>query len=82
MIYFYLKEEKFNLKAEEVKKLTQRPTNEELLSLYALYKQATVGDNNTSKPWAVQLEASAKWNAWNNLKGLTFNLYIIFILYI
>lgn len=28
----------------DVKQLTQRPTNDELLSLYALFKQATEGD--------------------------------------
>jgi len=32
-----------------VKALTKRPTDEELLELYALFKQATVGDNNTCK---------------------------------
>lgn len=53
-----------------MKKLTQRPSNDEMLELYGLYKQATIGDNTTSSPWAVQFEASAKWNAWNNLKGI------------
>jgi diazepam-binding inhibitor (GABA receptor modulating acyl-CoA-binding protein) len=63
------RQDKFNTAAEDVKKLTQRPSNEEMLEIYGLYKQATVGDNNTSQPWAVQFEASAKWNSWNGLKG-------------
>mmetsp|Transcript_1844 Transcript_1844/g.3044 ORF Transcript_1844/g.3044 Transcript_1844/m.3044 type:complete len:101 (+) Transcript_1844:33-335(+) len=44
-------------------------TNEEKLKVYGLYKQATQGDNTTSQPWAVQLEARAKWDAWNANKG-------------
>ena len=49
--------------------LKTKPSNEVLLKLYALYKQATVGDVNIAQPWAVQLEARAKWDAWNELKG-------------
>ena len=37
----------FNTAAENVKKLTQKPTDQELLDLYAYFKQATVGDVNT-----------------------------------
>lgn len=44
-------------------------TNDEKLSLYGLFKQATVGDNTTGQPWAVQLEARAKWDAWTANKG-------------
>lgn len=32
-----------------MKTLTKRPTDQELLDLYALFKQGTFGDNNTSK---------------------------------
>ena len=44
-------------------------TNDELLSVYGLYKQALEGDNTTAAPWAVQLEKKAKWEAWNKNKG-------------
>lgn len=44
---------------------------EEKLKFYSLYKQATVGDCNIAQPWAVQLEARAKWDAWNELKGMS-----------
>mmetsp|Transcript_109904 Transcript_109904/g.154095 ORF Transcript_109904/g.154095 Transcript_109904/m.154095 type:complete len:97 (+) Transcript_109904:37-327(+) len=46
-------------------------SNEEKLETYALYKQATVGDVQGSQPWAVQLEARAKWDAWNANKGMS-----------
>jgi diazepam-binding inhibitor (GABA receptor modulating acyl-CoA-binding protein) len=39
------------------------------LMLYSLYKQATLGDVQGTQPWAVQIEARAKWDAWNSVKG-------------
>ena len=47
----------------------QKITNDEKLSLYGLYKQGNLGDNTDKEPWAVQMEAKAKWKAWNNHKG-------------
>ena len=40
----------FESAAARVKTLTESPSNESLLELYALFKQATVGDNNTEEP--------------------------------
>ncbi|KAH0956167.1 hypothetical protein HN011_002247 [Eciton burchellii] len=61
--------QQFETAAEAVKELTKRPNDEELLELYALYKQAIFGDNNTSKPGMLDLKGKAKWEAWNNKKG-------------
>ena len=55
--------------AEYVKRLKQSPSNEELLSLYKYYKQATVGDNNTSRPGLLNMKGGAKWDAWESVKG-------------
>mmetsp|Transcript_71659 Transcript_71659/g.133979 ORF Transcript_71659/g.133979 Transcript_71659/m.133979 type:complete len:94 (+) Transcript_71659:84-365(+) len=44
-------------------------TNEDKLKLYGLYKQAKEGDNTAAQPWAIQLEAKAKWDAWTQHKG-------------
>ncbi len=49
--------------------LTQRPNNQTLLKLYALYKQATEGDNAATKPGFSDLVGRAKWDAWAALKG-------------
>jgi diazepam-binding inhibitor (GABA receptor modulating acyl-CoA-binding protein) len=49
-----------------VKGLNKKPDNDTLLELYSLYKQATIGNINTAQPWTIQLEASAKWNAWKS----------------
>lgn len=55
---------------ERLKTLTQRPTNEEFLELYALYKQATVGNNSTSKPGMFDMKGQFKWKAWKEKSGL------------
>jgi len=50
-------------------KFTSKPSNEELLRLYGLYKQATVGDNEEKRPGGFDFKAAAKYNAWLILKG-------------
>jgi len=50
-------------------KFTSRPSNEELLRLYGLYKQATEGDNEEELPGGFDFKAAAKYNAWLILKG-------------
>lgn len=42
---------------------------DDLLGLYALYKQGTVGDCDTPKPGIFNIQSRAKWNAWNDIKG-------------
>ncbi|GAA5798648.1 acyl-CoA-binding protein [Helicostylum pulchrum] len=58
----------FNTAAEEAQKLTVKPSNDDLLKLYALFKQATVGDNTTSKP-TFDIKGRYKWDAWTAVKG-------------
>lgn len=41
------------------------------LELYSYYKQATIGDNTTLRPSLFNFKDRAKWNAWNNHKGLS-----------
>lgn len=60
----------FEQATKQVRTLTKKPENHTLLKLYGLFKQATIGDVNTSQPWSVQLEARAKWDAWHANKGL------------
>lgn len=45
--------------------------NEDLLTLYKYYKQATVGDCNTERPSMFNMEGRAKWDAWTSVKGLS-----------
>ena len=51
------------------KSLTERPDNATLLKIYALYKQATTGDNTEKKPGFTDMVGRAKWDAWNDVKG-------------
>jgi diazepam-binding inhibitor (GABA receptor modulator, acyl-CoA-binding protein) len=53
------------------KKFTSKPSNEELLKLYSLYKQATEGDNSDERPGGFDFVAAAKYNSWLALKGKT-----------
>ncbi|MFT6147296.1 MAG: acyl-CoA-binding protein [Myxococcota bacterium] len=54
-----------------VKTLTSRPSNEALLSLYALFKQATAGDVSGKKPGMFDLKGRAKYEAWSGKSGLS-----------
>lgn len=60
---------KFEAAVAGSKELTERPDNATLLKIYALYKQATEGDNETKKPGFTDLVGKAKWEAWSKLKG-------------
>jgi diazepam-binding inhibitor (GABA receptor modulator, acyl-CoA-binding protein) len=51
------------------KEFTKRPSNEELLQLYALFKQATEGDVSGDRPGGFDFKAIAKFDAWEELKG-------------
>lgn len=59
----------FKNASEEVHKLSSKPSDAELLALYAHYKQGTVGDVNVDKPSFYMLKDVAKWNAWSELSG-------------
>ncbi|XP_002736654.1 acyl-CoA-binding protein-like [Saccoglossus kowalevskii] len=59
----------FNKAAEDVKNLKTRPSDAEMLKLYALFKQTSVGDCNTDRPGMLDFKGKAKWDAWNEKKG-------------
>lgn len=60
---------RFDSAAAQAQKLPGRPDNATLLQLYALYKQATVGDVNIRRPGGFDFKEQAKWDAWSKLKG-------------
>lgn len=49
--------------------IKERPSNENLLKIYALYKQATDGDVSGERPGGFDFKAIAKYDAWAALKG-------------
>jgi diazepam-binding inhibitor (GABA receptor modulating acyl-CoA-binding protein) len=64
-------QDQFTAASEKVKGLTSRPSNEDLLSLYGLFKQATEGDVHGDKPGMFDFKAAAKYNYWEQLKGVS-----------
>ncbi|XP_067843387.1 acyl-CoA-binding protein [Heptranchias perlo] len=59
----------FEKAAEEVKQLKTKPSDEDMLFIYGLYKQATVGDVNTERPGMFDMKGKAKWDAWHARTG-------------
>lgn len=60
---------KFEQSVADSKSLSERPDNQTLLRLYALYKQATTGDVEGKRPGFTDMVGRAKWDAWNEIKG-------------
>ena len=61
--------EEFEKAAAKTKQFSKRPSNVELLQLYALYKQATEGDVSGERPGGFDFKGIAKFDAWEELKG-------------
>lgn len=60
---------KFLKSSEEAFQLPKQ-SNENLLELYALYKQSTEGDVRGSRPGLLQLKERAKFDAWATKRGM------------
>jgi len=60
----------FEQAARDVQSLPERPDNDTLLRLYALYKQGTEGDIAGAKPGFFDFVGTAKFEAWSRLKGV------------
>jgi len=61
----------FEQAQEDVKTLTERPSNDDLLSLYAHFKQASEGDVQGKRPGFTNMVGRAKYDAWAKLKGMS-----------
>jgi len=55
---------------ERLKGLSRRPSNDQLLAVYGLYKQATEGDVRGSRPGMLDPKGRAKFDAWTSRKGM------------
>ena len=62
-------EKAFEAAVADSKKLPERPSNDVLLQLYALYKQATDGDVEGKRPGFTDMVGRAKYDAWAAIKG-------------
>ena len=52
-----------------VNALPKSPSTSDMLELYGLYKQSTVGDVTGSRPGMLDPKGRAKWDAWSSRKG-------------
>ena len=64
-------DQNFEKAQQEVKTLTKRPSDQQFLDLYSLFKQATEGDNNSSKPGMFDIKGQFKWSAWKDKSGMS-----------
>jgi acyl-CoA-binding protein len=60
---------KFEKAVADSKNLSERPDNQTMLKLYALFKQASSGDVEGKRPGFTDMVGRAKWDAWNEIKG-------------
>jgi len=62
-------QDRFAKAQQDVNSLAERPDNDTMLKLYALYKQATKGDAKGERPGGFDFVARAKFDAWSEVKG-------------
>jgi len=56
---------------QDVNTLSKKPSNDNLLFLYAHYKQATTGDCLGKRPSILDVTGRMKFDAWAKLKGIS-----------
>ena len=61
----------FEAAQQRVKSLRRTPEPGELLELYSLYKQASVGDVQGDRPGMLDFKGRAKYDAWSGRKGMS-----------
>ena len=61
--------EQFEQASLDIKSLNERPDNDTMLRLYALYKQGSDGDVTGPAPGMFDFVASAKYQAWAKMEG-------------
>jgi acyl-CoA-binding protein len=59
----------FERAARAAKSLPERPDDQTMLRLYALYKQGSDGDVHGNKPGFFDFVGAAKYEAWEKLRG-------------
>ncbi|MFN4328414.1 MAG: acyl-CoA-binding protein [Limnobacter sp.] len=60
---------RFDQAVADSKTLPARPDNQTLLKIYALFKQASEGDNTGKRPGFTDIVGRAKYDAWKGLEG-------------
>ena len=74
LIYNYIKTypmADFDAVAQKMRDAKLTLSNDQKGEIYGLFKQGSIGDNTNAAPYAIQIEAKAKWTAWEAKKGMS-----------
>ncbi len=52
------------------KSMVKRPSNQDLLDLYSLFKQGSVGDVTGKRPRLLDVKGRAMYDAWSRHRGM------------
>jgi diazepam-binding inhibitor (GABA receptor modulating acyl-CoA-binding protein) len=69
MLQYEPEDTSFEQAVQNIRFITVKPTDVELLKLYGLYKQTTIGNNTNPSPGLLQMKDSAKWSSWKSYSG-------------
>lgn len=61
----------FEEAAKHVQSLPKKPSDQDLLELYSLFKQATQGDVLGSRPGFLDIVGRKKFDSWSAKKGMS-----------
>lgn len=64
-----MSDQEFQQAQADVKTLNKRPSNDDMLSLYANFKQGSSGDVSGKRPGMMDMVGRAKYDAWAKLEG-------------
>ncbi|MDF1629934.1 MAG: acyl-CoA-binding protein [Alcanivoracaceae bacterium] len=64
-------EQSFDQAQKDVKTLTSKPSNDDLLFLYSHFKQGSAGDVSGKRPGMLDMVGRAKYDGWAKLKGMS-----------
>jgi diazepam-binding inhibitor (GABA receptor modulating acyl-CoA-binding protein) len=70
--------ERFDTHCSLVKILPSRPSDDDLLYLYGMYKQAKDGNCNTIEPSRFNAKEHLKWSSWRNNKDIASSVAMAF----
>ena len=63
-------EEQFEIAIKAINGLSTKPSNDNLLKIYAFFKQAREGDISFARPSILNMKGRAKWDAWKKLEKM------------
>lgn len=64
-------QEAFAQALKDVNVLSRKPSSDDMLMLYSLYKQGSAGDVTGSRPGMLDMVGRAKYDSWAKLKGMS-----------